>query len=165
MFPRTLANNMAFVFTNVSSPLAWNYDPTSIPMMLRDVPRFPFDNPIAVQRRYISLSSGQKIKAKKKESESLRGAVQESEQKALGVLVDLFDWLDGVEPQPTKEIVYLYNLSQTIESMITNTLAQMDQAAATKVEINKLIAELKGNSDVSPLNLLPLVARPYPGWK
>jgi len=91
--------------------------------------------------------------------------MQESEQEALEMLVDLFDWLDGLEPQPTKDIVYLYDLSQTIESMITNTLAQMDQVAAKKMEIDKLIAELEVNSDVSTSTLLLLVAQPYFRWK
>jgi hypothetical protein len=76
----------------------------------------------------------------------MRKAVQAGEDRALEMLVKLFDWLDGLGPQPTTEIVYLYNLSQTIEAMITNTLAQMDQAAAKKVEIDKLMVALKNNS-------------------
>jgi hypothetical protein len=80
----------------------------------------------------------------------MRKAVLTGEEQALEMLVDLFDWLDGLEPQPTTEIVYLYNLSQSIEAMITNTLAQMDQAAAKKVEIDKLMTALKNNSYVSP---------------
>jgi len=160
IFPKTLATNIGFVFTNVPNVLAWNFVPTTIPEVLRDAPRFPFDNPIALQRKFISINNDPKMKKDKKQ---LRKTVEESEQKALGVLVDLFDLLDGLEPQPTNEIVYLYNLSQTIESLITNTLAQVDQAAAKKVEIDALIAELKVNSDVSPstlfllwLNLIPV---------
>ena len=65
-----------------------------------------------------------------------------------------------MEPQPTKKTVCLYDMSQNIESMITNTLAQMHQAAAKKLEIDKFIAGLKANSDadVSPSNFLLLVA-------
>ena len=159
IFPKTLANNIAFLFTNVANPLSCNFSPTTIPEVLRDAPQFHIDNPIALQRRYNSLQCGRRMKR------NWLKAVQEGEQKALETLVHLFDWLDGSEPQSTKEIVYLYDLSQTIEAMITNTLAQMDQAAAKKVEIDELIVELKTSSDVSPSTLLLLVAQPYPCWK
>jgi len=72
--------------------------------------------------------------------------VQECEKTSLEVLVELFDWLDGLEPQPKKEVVILYNLYQMIEARITNTLAQMDQAAAKKAEIDKLMGTLKDTS-------------------
>ena len=72
--------------------------------------------------------------------------MQECEKTSLEVLVELFDWLDGLEPQPKKEVVILYNLYQMIEARITNTLAQMDQAAAKKAEIDKLMGTLKDTS-------------------
>ena len=147
IFPKTLAGNIAFVFTNVQSPLSCNFSSKTIPEVLRNARQFHLDNPIALQRRYISLNSEGKMKKMKKD---LHKAVQEGEKNALETLVHLFDWLDGLEPQPTKEIVYLYTLSQTIEAMITNTFAQMDQAAAKKMEIDKLIVQLKTSSGVSP---------------
>ena len=52
------------------------------------------------------------------------------EQKALEMLVQLFDWLDDCKPQPTTEIVYLYEISQDIEAAITDTLALIDQGSA-----------------------------------
>ena len=55
-------------------------------------------------------------------------------------------WLDGREPQPTTEIVALYERSQAIETKITNTLAQMDQAAAKMAEISKLVKAVQMNS-------------------
>jgi len=64
-------------------------------------------------------------------------------------LVELFDWLDGLEPQPTTEIVALYEKSQAIEVKITDTLAQMDQASGKMTEINKLMEELQKNPAVS----------------
>jgi len=72
-----------------------------------------------------------------------------SEQKALEMLVDLFDWLDGLTPQPTTEIVSLYEKSQEIGAKISNILAQMDQASAKKAEIDKFMTALKKDSSVS----------------
>ena len=147
IFPKSLAENITFVFTNVPSPLSWNFSPETIPDVLKHAPRFLLDNPVALQRRFLSIKSDPK---QKKEIARLRKGVQECEEKALEMLVELFDWLDGLEPQPTKEIVELYNLSQKIEANITDTLAQMDQAAAKKVKIDKIMGALKDNSYVSP---------------
>ena len=72
------------------------------------------------------------------------------EEDALQELVELFDWLDGLEPQPTKKIVDLYYLSQTIEAVITNILAQLDQVKAKKVEVDELTRALKDTTYVSP---------------
>ena len=107
---------------------------------------FCLDNPIALQKMYLKFEGDSDKQTKLAE---MRRAVQAGEERALEMLVDLFDWLDGLGPQPTTEIVYLYNLSQSIEAMITNTLAQMDQAAAKKVEIDKLMTAIKNNSYVS----------------
>ena len=146
IFPKSLADNIAFLFTNVASPLSWNFSMDTIPEVLKDADMFFLDNPIALQKKYLSLKGDldkQKVRAE------MRRAVLAGEDQALETLVDLFDWLDRLEPQPTTEIVYLYNLSQSIEAMITNTLAQMDQAAAKKVEIEQLMIALKSNSYVS----------------
>ena len=142
MFPKSLASNIAFVFTNVPSPLSWNFSEDTIPEVLRDAHQFLLDNPIALQKRYLELKSDL---TKKKVKAVRRKAVQAGEDRALEMLVDLFDWLDSRVPQPTTEIVYLYNMSQSIEAKITNTLAQMDQAATKKATID----ELMDNSKVS----------------
>ena len=84
----------------------------------------------------------------------MRKEVLRTEETALEMLVDLFDWLDGLRSHPSTEIVYLYDVSQCVEAMVTDTFAQMDQAVATKVEIDKLVGKLKNNSKVSFL--------PYP---
>jgi len=146
IFPKSLAENIAFMFTNVASPLSCNFSKETIPEALKDARLFFLDNPIALQKKYLGFKDNL---GKQKVMESMPGAVLAGEERALDTLVNLFDWLDGLGPQPTREIVYLYNLSQTIAATITNTLAQMDQAAAKKVEIDKLMAALKNNSYVS----------------
>ena len=153
IFPKTLANNIAFVFTNVLSPLSWNFSQDTIPRVLKGAPQFHLDNPIALQKKYIKLKDDQ---SKKNVKIDMRNHVKAGEQKALEMLVKLFDWLDGLEPQPTTEIVELYEMSQDIESMITNTLAQIDQAAAKTLEVDKLMAAVKNNTDVSSLPYLYL---------
>ena len=70
-------------------------------------------------------------------------------QRDLEMLVDPLDWLDGLEPQPTTEIVALYNNPFVIESKITHTLTQMDQASTQMAQTYKLVEELQKKSAVS----------------
>jgi myosin heavy subunit len=134
------------MFTNVSSPLSWNFSQDTVPEVLKDAPQYLLDNPIALQKKYLELKNNPNMKKVRTECHR---AMKASEQKALEMLVDLFDWLDGLTPQPTTEIVSLYEKSQAIGAKITNTLAQMDQASAKKAEIDKLITALKKDSSVS----------------
>ena len=147
VFPKSLAENIAFMFTNVPSPLAWNFSQDTVPRVLKDAPQFLLDNPIALQKKYLKLKDKPSMKKAEKD---MRNHLKAGEQKALEMLVQLFDWLDDCKPQPTTEIVYLYEMSQEIEASITDTLAQIDQGAAKKVEIDKLMADLKHSSNVSP---------------
>ncbi len=153
IFPKSLAENIAFVFTNVPSPLSWNFSADTIPDSLSDAEQFLLDNPVALQKKYLVLKGDSN---KKKVRMVMRKAVLAGEERALEMVVKLFDWLDGLASQPTTEIVYLYNMSQGIEAMIANTLAQMDQAATKKAEIDKLIDGLKNNSKASFLTSILL---------
>ena len=101
IFPKTLTNNIAFMFTNVTNPLHWNFSGDTIPDILTDAPQFLLNNPIALQKKYLKLKNDPNMKMG---SADLRIAVKAGEENALEMLVDLFDWLDGLEPQPTTEI-------------------------------------------------------------
>ena len=125
IFPKSLANNIAFMFTNVSSPLHWNFSGDTVPDILKDAPQFLFNNPVALQRKYLKLERDPNMRKRRAD---FRKAVKGSEQNALEMLVDLFDWLDSLEPQLTASTVSLYDEPQNI----TNTGAPMDRAAARK---------------------------------
>ena len=143
IIPETLTENTAFVCTNVSSLFYLNFPTHALLHVFKDAPDvFFLNNPIVLQRYYLYLND---LNRKK----SMQESVLASEEQALEMLVDLFDWLDGLRPQRTTEVARLYIMSQTIEAMITDTLAQIEQTATKKVEINKLIVALKNNSDVS----------------
>ena len=93
IFPDTVTKNIAFLFTNVSTPLSWNFSQDTIPKELKDAPQFLLSNPVALQKRYIDL------KDDPGETE-MREEVKAGELRALGMLVHLFDWLDTLKPQP-----------------------------------------------------------------
>ena len=137
LFPKTLAPNIAFVFTNIPNFVAQNFSIEAIVKEeVKDAPQFCLNNPCALQKKSVELELKNDTKRK---PEKMRKSVESSEEEALETLVELFDWLDGLTPQPTKAIVELYDLSQQIESMITDVLAQMDQVAAKKDEIKGLM--------------------------
>ena len=88
------------MLTNVPDPLYQNFSGDTLPDVLKDAPRFLLDNPIALQRKYLKLERDIKTKSKGAE---MRKTVKAGEEKALEMLVDLFDWLDGLERQLTTE--------------------------------------------------------------
>ena len=146
LFPKTLANNIAFLFSHCPTYHSLNFPEGAIPNVLRYAPRFPLDNPVVPKKKFLEVKDDPK---KKKAREKMRKAVDRAEQTALETLVDLVDWLDSLEPQPTTEIATLYEVSQAIEVKTTNTLAQIDQRSAKMVEINQLTEELRKKSAVS----------------
>lgn len=129
MFPITLAKNIGFLFTNVPSPLSWNFDEDSLPEALRGNPFYLLDNPIALQSKY--LRENKRTEDKKKFNQNrqkmLKLSVEEGHTKALGELIKFFDWLDTLSPQPTIDILLLHDQSRSIEDKISDVLVIMKQ--------------------------------------
>ena len=119
MFPNSLARNVSFMFTNVLSPLHWNFTLDSVPETLQEAPQFLLNNPIALQRKLQNVPNMNRRRY-------LRDAVKTSEQNALQMLVELFDWLDGLEPQATTEIV---TGSERREATSTNHPSPMEEVS------------------------------------
>ena len=95
IFPSTLANNVAFMFTNFSTPLSWNFCQASVPSVLKDARQFKIDNPFALQEKYLKLKNDPNVDHKA----TLLKEVNSGEENALKVLVNFFDWLNGLQPQ------------------------------------------------------------------
>lgn len=162
LFPKTLVNNIAFLFSNTPTLLALNVSNDAIPSALTGAPRFLLDNPIALKRKCLEVEDiWDNNEKKKKEMERL---VHSAERRALKTLVALFDWLDNLEPQPTTEIVTLYERSQAIEVKITNTLAQVRQASDKRAEIDKLMRKYQRKPTVRFLPSLHSALEPYARW-
>ncbi len=144
LFPKSLANNIAFLLSNAPNEMYLNFPDDAIPEVLKHAPKFLIDNPIALQKNFLKQKDSMNAKTVKKRKQLVRGA----EQDALEMSVKLFDWLDGLEPQPTMEIIALYEKYQVIELVITDTLAQMGQVAIKRAEIKKLMGDLENGPDV-----------------
>jgi len=113
-----MANNIAFLFSNSPPAGSLNFPDDAIPKVLKHAPKFLIDNPIALQKKYLKQRGPMKLRTEKEIKESVKRA----EGDALETLVKLFDWLDGLEPQPTTEIIAIQKKSEDIESKITATL-------------------------------------------
>ena len=84
------------MLTNVPGSLYQNFSGDPLPDVLKDAPHFLLDNPIALQRKYLKLED--EIKRKNRMAQ-MRETIKAGEERALEMLVDLFDWLDGLEQQ------------------------------------------------------------------
>ena len=124
IFPKSLASNTAFVFTNVLSPLSCNFSGDTIPPGFKDAPLFFLNNPVALQKKYLQFKDDPGMKEIK---EDMRNAVISSEKKALGTLVELFDWLDGLEPQSTMTMCSPHGEPQAILEPMVQVAANEDK--------------------------------------
>jgi len=144
IFPKTLVNNTAFVFTNVQNPFFRRLRQEDIPGALESSPVFLLDNPILQQFN----------------DPDMMRTVKEREQEALEILVELFNWMDGLEPQPATEITSLYEIYQNIEFKTMIILGQR----VREVDIDRLTIALKRYSVVSLSLCSHLALKSYARW-
>lgn len=148
IFPRTLAHNIGILFTNVASPLSWNFDQDSLPGVLKGAAhQFLLDNPLALWQKYTALRLQQNVNCRV--MAKLEESVRESYVKAVEEIATLLDWLDTLTPQPTSEIVNLHAQSQEIDRSIGNALTRASQLANKKKELNDMIKQAEGSKLVS----------------
>jgi len=144
IFPKTLVNNTAFVFTNAQNPWFRRECQRYAPGALKSSPVFLLDNPILEQF----------------EDSNPMKTVKDREQEALEMLVELFNWMDGLEPQPATEITSLYQIYQSIEVETMITLGQR----VREVDIDRLTIALRRDSAVSVSLCSHLALSSYARW-
>ena len=131
VFPKPLTSNVAFVFTNVSNPLSWNFRQDTIPAILKDAPQFQIDNPIALQTKYLRIRDDQGMESMRAE---MREEVKAAEQDSWDGLVNLFDWVDGLDSQPTMGAVHHHEESQNIVANVFMSLTEQMKQLRRKVK-------------------------------
>ncbi|KAM6499741.1 hypothetical protein JOM56_005249 [Amanita muscaria] len=143
IFPRTVVENIAIIFTNVSAQLSLNFDQNSLPESLRNPDnQFRLDNPIALWKNYLARCSHSRVT--KRERSEWKAEIHEKHQKALRTLASLFDWLDTLVPQPTTDILHLYDKTQDIEQKVFHFLDYTRQLAIKEAELKMIISDLDG---------------------
>ncbi|KAJ3884631.1 hypothetical protein GG344DRAFT_83746 [Lentinula edodes] len=119
MFTNSIIDNIAFVFTTVTSPIMCAFDTTSLPQGLRNAQRFPIDNP------YVQWSKYQKkLVEVPSVNEDLLDEMNEDVchgyNRATKTLSQFFQFLDRCQIQSTQSILELYTVSTDIDIHISN---------------------------------------------
>ena len=93
---------MTTIFILVNGiPLSWHFC-QAVPAILKNTPQLQIDNTTALQMNYIRLKDDPGVKNMREE---MREEVKAVKQGGVGMLVNLFDWVDGLDPQPTMAAV------------------------------------------------------------
>lgn len=151
IFPTTLAENIGIVFTHVASRLSSNFEQDSLPPILkdRDNKQFFLNNPLALWKKLVKFRNENPTNLR--DLEEYEDAVNASHTKGLRELVRLFDWLDGLVPQPTHDIIDLQKKSQEIEDRITSAMSYTSTLADTKKDLVDRKQSNNGNVMVGSL--------------
>ena len=90
-----------------------------------------------LQKEYLKLKDSPNTKTMRTD---LRNAVKASEKNALEMLVELYDWLDRLEPLPTVEMFSLHEDTPDADAGMGDTLASSDQAMTVSFTLFALSA-------------------------
>ncbi|KAJ3757824.1 hypothetical protein EV361DRAFT_283003 [Lentinula raphanica] len=138
MFPNSIVENIAFIFTMVSDPTMFNFDRSSLPVELRKAKLWSINNPFAQWNKYQEKLAQDPRTVDDDILEEMNDSVHRSYSKALKMLSQVFSFLDKCKIQPTNSIYNLYVMSTDIEAAISNVIARMDQTESTRNELKKL---------------------------
>jgi hypothetical protein len=100
IFPKNPTNSVDFLLTDVSSPLYQTFSGETVPDALKGAPQVLLNNPVAPQKKYSKLKGGPHVRHGATDP---RDTVKSDENHTLEMLVEFFDWLDSLGPQPTTE--------------------------------------------------------------
>jgi len=128
--PQNPINDVAPLLTNVSTLLNQNFSRDTTPDTRKDTLRFLLNNSVTVQKKYIKLKDGPHVKQGTTDPPD---AVKADEQHSLEMLVEFFDWLYSLEPQPTtEEGVPPHHISAWM-GQVTNSAIFASLAGGTRV--------------------------------
>ena len=100
-------------------------------LFLESERQFQIANPIALQTKYLRFRDDQGVESMRAE---MREEVKAAEQDAWDVLVNLFDWVDGLDSQPTMGAVHRHEEPQNIVSNVFMSLTEQMKQLRRKVK-------------------------------
>jgi AIG1 family len=150
MFPRSIVNNIGFMFTNVPDALSFNFQSNTLPEELRNAERWTIQNPVA---QFVKYQEAKSNNSRRRQSEPQLRALQRLLHSNFAITMEtlncFFVWLDERKAQPTNTIVQLYEMTTKIEAAISNVLAQIDQREQQRIDLQRLQANLDKSNLVS----------------
>ncbi|KAJ3735865.1 hypothetical protein DFJ43DRAFT_1207582 [Lentinula guzmanii] len=118
MFPNSIVNNIAFIFTMVPDPTMFNFDQASRPVELKKAKIWSINNLFAQWIEY--------------QKRLAQGPLTVDEY-----ILEGMNEIDKCKIQPTNSIYNLYVMSTDIEAATSNVIARMDQTESTHNELKK----------------------------
>ena len=129
------------MLTNVSSPLFQNFSEDALPNPLKGAPQFLLNNPVALQKKNLERKEDPNMKP------NSRKMVEAERHNAMEMLVDLFDWLDGLGEQSNTKLVPLHDITAH-DITVQDITAWMDQSALKKAKHSALLALLASGTQI-----------------
>ncbi|KAF9492705.1 hypothetical protein BDN71DRAFT_1433064 [Pleurotus eryngii] len=151
MFPSSIVDNMAFIFTMVANPLQFNFKREGLDVAVRKTKFWAIDNPLAGWLKY-QKSLNDEEPPEDFILEDMRETVHATYAKTMKTLNSFFKWVDEGKVQPVKEINDLYNMSNKIEASISDVLARITQTEAQKTELIKLQNQIDTQKQIKKIN-------------
>ncbi|KAJ4490234.1 hypothetical protein J3R30DRAFT_49993 [Lentinula aciculospora] len=150
MFPKSMVDNITFVFTAVPHPMSFCFDTASLPQELRNVPMLSIDNPYVQWFKYQKMLA-QEVPADEEVFEDMNDHVHRGYNRALKTLSRLFQYLDKCKIQPTHNISELYTVSTAIEALISDVARSLGSMEEKRTSLKHLQAELQEQAHVMNL--------------
>ncbi|KAG9226872.1 hypothetical protein CCMSSC00406_0003455 [Pleurotus cornucopiae] len=151
MFPRSIVDNIAFMFTMVSSPLHSNLARESLPVPVRNAKILAINNPLAGWLRFKkALNSDDPPEEEIREE--LREEIKSNYDKGIKTLNSFFEWVDERRVQPAKEVDELYGLSNKMEALLSDVTARLSQVETQKTELLKLQHQIDAQKQIMKIH-------------
>ncbi|KAJ3903758.1 hypothetical protein F5879DRAFT_1023311 [Lentinula edodes] len=152
MFPNSIVDNIAFIFTMVSDPTSFNFERKSLPEELRKAKIWSINNPFAQWTKYQEKLAQDPPTIDEEILQEIDEGVHRSYTKALKMLGQVFQFLDKCKVQPTNSIYDFYIMSTDIEAAISNVIARMDQIENTRNGLKKLQSDKAAQEQGKKIN-------------
>jgi GTP-binding protein EngB required for normal cell division len=149
MFPRSIADNIGFMFTNVPDVLSFNFQQQMLPAEIRHPGIWTIQNPMAQLSKYQAVKTGGH--RSERQLQSMEKLLENNYVVTMETLNDFFSWLDQRKVQPTNTIVDLYDVTTSIEAAIANVITQIDQRERQRMDLKKLQHDLDRNKQVGSI--------------
>ncbi|KDN48418.1 hypothetical protein RSAG8_03010, partial [Rhizoctonia solani AG-8 WAC10335] len=122
LFPRSILDNIGFIFTHVDS-LSFNFQRSSLPPQLQRAQHWLIQNPLALLVKHNSLLQNNTRSARQIRQDTK--TIERTYEDTIETLNEWLDWVNQRPVQPTNEINSLYEMSAKIELRIDEAISSM----------------------------------------
>ncbi|CAE6489203.1 unnamed protein product [Rhizoctonia solani] len=141
LFPRSIKDNIGFLFTNVDAPDKLLLQKTSLPLELQTARHWCLDNPLSRHRNYLDRIHD--LTESDKQRSRLVKRLEEDYEDTVESLDDWLEWLDKRESMPTTAIIELYQKSTEIESRLFGTTLSLENLSRLRKELQCMVSDLE----------------------